>query len=1067
MRNFGIELRGINRKINSSDNDTGFCSELINLKPENGVKVVPQKKIYSVNIPFRRIKVHKIGQIINHIGIKEDSSGIEIVHFDKDTGFIIQTIASFKADSEIYYTLLNNQLVISDKTGIKEYVYKFTSSYELVCSGIDFSFNCEMTSEFTDEVYSKTIISKSKEEFISSCNGYINEFKATNKHYCEGIFLYAFTVTLIDGTETGMYNLKSVATEYNDKHPSEDGAFVNIYLYDSDKFSLSAGFLFNDFYQSHNLTIEKSEELYARYKDLIKSVNLYVSVPISRMPLTDSTFITDVEWNNSGINAGSMISKIDVTYPKDSGVENALLYKQKSWTLKEFSDGFSYKLEFGGDKQATGATMEVSQPYIERAGKMYTYNNRINFYDSIVRLNTPLGDIYNPIGSTDSVICDVYVYINTGNKDCVLKHESVKVGIKETDGTQYINLPDMLVYPDSRAYRIVFVVINGQDEYIGKIVTLKNLNPSGAYNYSYYFGGETAKNILSPQDEVIPELSNVYEETDSLNVTANGTPMVFPVKYSYKFDGNITALSVAMESLTESQVGQYPINVFTDNGVYALQQGNGDVLYASIVPISNSNCYNDNIVALKGGIAYIAHNSVWLLSGMRQTKLSEIIEGSPDIYIQNNDSYLKCCSNRLYDIAPYLSRVNFKDYITNETTLSYSPTNEELIVSNKNYNYSYVYNFIYNAWYKITGTYSFIGDNLMLRPSISNMENPTPSSATITLSAIHKEKEKSIYSLSYATYDQDIVCNSAEEIAMSIDDKQIASAVFNQPTEMNMAMATLCEKIDMLEDYKGSIYSIQDLSGKNLKVYNATTKTTILETLFTAEQKYVSIPNKAVNSILILTIQNESYSTVITDTDSISSVLQKLCDNINNNSSVVSAVTEKNKIHLTSKEKGTKANDIAISITSTDKDYVYVTTSDNIMTGGKDYSVNDVTGYQIIDWIDDKSNTQQIIHAQTRPIHLERQNGYKILRRTIANCLATIKDNENLSVYIFGSNNLSQWKCIGASQRQNCNVAQITLDRTAKAYKFFVLIIGGVVNDNTELSNIIITTEDVTEYKIR
>ena len=75
-----------------------------------------------------------------------------------------------------------------------------------------------MTSEFTDEVYSKTIISKSKEEFISSCNGYINEFKATYKHYCEGIFLYAFTVTLIDGTETGMYNLKSVATEYNDKH---------------------------------------------------------------------------------------------------------------------------------------------------------------------------------------------------------------------------------------------------------------------------------------------------------------------------------------------------------------------------------------------------------------------------------------------------------------------------------------------------------------------------------------------------------------------------------------------------------------------------------------------------------------------------------------------------------------------------------------------------------------------------------------------------------------------------------------------------------------------------------
>jgi hypothetical protein len=70
-------------------------------------------------------------------------------------------------------------------------------------------------------------------------------------------------------------------------------------------------------------------------------------------------------------------------------------------------------------------------------------------------------------------------------------------------------------------------------------------------------------------------------------------------------------------------------------------------------------------------------------------------------------------------------------------------------------------------------------------------------------------------------------------------------------------------------------------------------------------------------------------------------------------------------------------------------------------------------------------------------------------------------------MYIYGSNNLTKWKCICAAQRKDCDISQITTDRAAKAYKHFIIMIGGIVPQSTELSNIILAIEDVADKKLR
>lgn len=1070
MRGFGIDIRGINRKVGSSNNDVGFCSELINLKQDNGVKVVPQKRVVSANIPYRNVSLHRIGKKINYIGIKDDATGVSAVHFDPTTGDEIFTFETFPAGSEVYYTTLNNQVVISNKTAIKEYVYEYVgSNYKLAYDGLDFPISIEPDFEFTSSNHTVNLYASSKQEYISALQAYVNQFKVEHKEYCDGAFLYAFTVTLKDGAETGMFNLTPVNTQWKES-PSDEGSFISLTAAvikpDAEGKPIVTNFKFNNFYQKIKLTIgQASKNILDRYSGKILKVNLYASRPVSKFVFNeDIEFVEkDSNWDK---NEFKFNAKFDAVMLKDSGVEKELLYRQKSWSFEEFAKGLDYTFEFGGDIQTTGATMEVYATNIDRAGKMYPYNNKVHFYDTTVRLKPVLGDIYDR-GSTDHVFADAYVYINTGNKDNVLKYEDVKIGVTSGQVLLFpkLNLP-MLVFPDSRAYKIMFVYKDNSIEgYSNKMQTI-SLTPSPAYNYAYYFSGEKTAEGTVPFNGELPALSDTYEETDVINVSANGNPMVFPVSYSYKFKGNISSISVATNAISDTQVGQYPLTVFTDNGIFALEQGNGEVLYSNIVPISNDVCVNDSILPIRGGIAYIAHNSLWVLSGRKATKMSELLEGNIDTYIQNNTSFAKCCGGSLYDIIPYLSTVNFRTYVA-DAVLSWCPTTNELIVSNEAYNYSYVYDFINNSWYKVAGTFTMVEDNMVLQPVSVNTSSATPSKGTVTLSAIHSEKSRSFASICSANFDQSLSCSPGNTMALIIDGTQVASATFSQLTRMNMIVATLCEKVSYLEDTKGVIYSRTELSGKNVKIHNITTNTTMVSSTFNSSVQTVSIPNKAIGATISVKINNDTYSTLFEDASTVVTALNDLAAKINATSTVVTAAVVGNKISLTSKDTGSLTNNITISSYSNDEDYIYISTNASTMTGGSDISLVPSEYRQIVDWVDETTGSEQTIHLHTRPLHLGDNNTYKTIKRTALNCLADLKGNQNLSLYIYASDNLTTWKCVCAAQRKEVSVSQIIADRSAKAYKYFVFMIGGTVPDTTQIHNIITTVEDIADKKLR
>ena len=223
MRVSKYEIKGINRYTNSPENESPFCSELINLKVNGGLKVTGCKEVVSANIPYSFVRVHRTNNKVNYIGIKNNAEGVSIVHFDPNSGDTIQQIASFDVGSDIYIEFLNQMLVISDKTDVRLYVYIFNEKYTQFFSGLDININYQLDKVFYTEWYRDNVGMADKSEFLAGAQAMINKCSTENPNYTEGYFLVAFNFTLWDGSEYGMYGLQCFSTDFRD-NATPDGA---------------------------------------------------------------------------------------------------------------------------------------------------------------------------------------------------------------------------------------------------------------------------------------------------------------------------------------------------------------------------------------------------------------------------------------------------------------------------------------------------------------------------------------------------------------------------------------------------------------------------------------------------------------------------------------------------------------------------------------------------------------------------------------------------------------------------------------------------------------------------
>lgn len=682
-----IKFGGINRRVNEFKN-SGACEELINLRPgvEGGFRVIrPKHKLVS-GIYYRQVYEHSFGDTSNIIVV--DDAGV-IYWIDK-TGERKQQIAFIAKDVELAFA--GNVLVAYSESKKEQQVFKFENeTYEKY--DVSFRRIVDAYIEYSPYSYTEgtTYTAVSDDTTPPSLNQALGKaasgFNNVNTNGLCGAAVVGCTYELDDGSEFwstafAVANSADVPTHHQPMIGAVDSANAVVVTG-----ALGVKFC-----------IKFAEGEKAKG---IKKINVYSTKAVLPYEIT-------------GTAESPAIKEVSL---EELNLAGQVMHYQGSIDVDGTEDFLS--LDFGTELSAE-KIMDVLPGCVDRIGNMVSYNNRFHYYRSEIQHVIQAPTVSR--APADSVI-DLAGQLTYSEWIAYVKFDK---GWKLIDNVYRLvdGAPLDIIYPMIGIEEIAFVKAERTDDgtfYVPYIeMFYVKLKESSAYNYSYAFnvkpsiedGGhfeadmESANQVWG-RDFVYDKKVFWKKETNSINVSAQYNPFVFPVEYSYLFSGEIRDITTSYIPISATQIGQYPITVFTTNGIYSLEQGNGAVLYVSTVPLQPL-VIEGKAVATPYGTFFKSSKNLYVISGREVANMSAVLDGERETAIRDLDAYKVLCRTYgvFHDFSFSLSREDFDEHIV-DATLAYDPLQNELYINSghPNHKYSYVLNLDTKMYHKVSRRY--------------------------------------------------------------------------------------------------------------------------------------------------------------------------------------------------------------------------------------------------------------------------------------------------------------------------------------------------------------------------
>lgn len=259
---------------------------------------------------------------------------------------------------------------------------------------------------------------------------------------------------------------------------------------------------------------------------------------------------------------------------------------------------------------------------------LYAYNSRLNI------ANASRGffegyDFFTPFNNSGTTTYRSYVTIQTDVQEVIVRHEYT------SDHIQGI----YFYYPDSRATHVkLFKYISGSYQCIMD----HDLEEHPGLNGAYYFKGLQTEDY---QETVISGSEPSYDN-DAMEALPNyiitsevNNPFVFKAEgYNKVGTGKILAMSTITQALSEGQFGQYPLLVFSDEGVWAMSV-NDTGLFKSVHPMSREVLNNPkSVTQTDGAVFFSSDKGLMVVVGSQVKCMSEQLTGKSGVPFQD---YLK------------------------------------------------------------------------------------------------------------------------------------------------------------------------------------------------------------------------------------------------------------------------------------------------------------------------------------------------------------------------------------------------------------------------------------------
>ncbi len=421
------------------------------------------------------------------------------------------------------------------------------------------------------------------------------------------------------------------------------------------------------------------------YKGIIRSLEVYMTAPISAYDFTINEWD---EWTNHDSGSGYNVRLFPLK--NSSEFENMfretrVFYKVSSYDIEEIllwdevgSSGYRRKTDSliieNIHAIETREAMEVdnfTHHHISGA-YAYDYNSRLHLGDTFTRFAQPINngrkmlvkgtDAFNTAKRTlyfgtnmaqvlDYLLpFDVYLEVDIETEegsrmtrvqvpDAELEEYGICIFKNTVNDDHYFYLLEVLSYPDIRA-RYLRVCAKIDNTYMSMFgVELKEhlylncayyqtpfqLSGNGHIGITYFQVPDIVTN-----DHTFRTENNILRDSNRVQVSELGNIFVYPAKNSYRIgqkSNAVVALGSMSSPMSEGQFGQYPVHVFTSSGIYNMNQGSGDVLYANVQRFSLDVLDNkNNLIELGGAVVFVSRGALYLLAGSEKKRISLPLE---------------------------------------------------------------------------------------------------------------------------------------------------------------------------------------------------------------------------------------------------------------------------------------------------------------------------------------------------------------------------------------------------------------------------------------------------------
>lgn len=412
----------------------------------------------------------------------------------------------------------------------------------------------------------------------------------------------------------------------------------------------------------------KREEL-EEWKDVIKSVDIFITPPISNVDTSKKISSIRLNRRNYMLGKGLLSLTFETSLPSetstptrigDSSVDFPSLspdaYRNKLKNTSAFYKVCSLKLsdlaicsakKLPVDKNAVyqvSLQEQMKDDYKTHnslfAQGGYVYNHRLNLYGMKEKLFQGFSGFVMLPGLYS-------LTFDTNYQELRYKIQKIVVSLNTTSGTKYVESSDKFFsrqdidvfmicnlvkfYPDSRAEKMAIFCKDYSDNDVIFVFPLEQCEElNGAMHMGDFTDIFLAGNFEEQYkvDKFDYTVDDVVELSNKIYTSESDNAFYFPLNGINTVGiGTIQGIASTTRALSQGQFGQYPLMAFSTDGIWAMEVSSKGT-YSSIHPISREVCSNPkSITQLDQSVLFATNRSISRIAESQVVSMSDVLDG--------------------------------------------------------------------------------------------------------------------------------------------------------------------------------------------------------------------------------------------------------------------------------------------------------------------------------------------------------------------------------------------------------------------------------------------------------